>query len=91
MSRSAVPSAICPQTVQIRPSLSFSHRLARNDDRPALESLVDASIRALLKPHLSAAQVVASREIMGLDTRLIDDGTFASATVTGPATPGPPV
>jgi hypothetical protein len=34
---------------------SFSHRLARIDDRPALEALIDASIRELLKPHLNAA------------------------------------
>jgi GNAT superfamily N-acetyltransferase len=69
--------------VQIRPSLSFSHRFARNDDRPALESLVDASIRALLMPHLSEAQVEASREIMGLDTQLIDDGTYFLAECGG--------
>ena len=54
----------------------FGQRLARIDDRPALEALIDASIRALLKPHLSAVQVEASREIMGLDTQLIDDGTY---------------
>jgi GNAT superfamily N-acetyltransferase len=38
--------------------------------------LIDASIRELLKPHLSTAQVEASREIMGLDTQLIDDRTY---------------
>ncbi len=38
--------------------------------------MIDASIRELLKPHLSTAQVEASREIMGLDTRLIVDGTY---------------
>jgi GNAT superfamily N-acetyltransferase len=38
--------------------------------------LIDASIRELLNPHLSAAQVEASREIMGLDTQLIDDRTY---------------
>ena len=57
-------------------ALSFAHRLARIDDCPALEALIDASIRELLKPHLSAAQVEASREIMGLDTQLIDDRTY---------------
>jgi len=38
--------------------------------------LIDASIRELLKPRLSAAQVEASRAIMGLDTQLIDDQTY---------------
>ena len=38
--------------------------------------MIDASIRELLKPHLNAAQVEASREIMGLDTQLIDDRTY---------------
>src|SRR5580704_4220503 len=55
---------------------SFAYRLARIDDRPALAALIDASIRELLKPHLSAAQVEASHEIMGLDTQLIDDQTY---------------
>ena len=34
------------------------------------------SIRALLRPYLPEASVQASFEIMGLDTQLIDDGTY---------------
>lgn len=55
---------------------AFTHRLARTDDIPALKSLMAQSIRALLKDFLAPAAVEASFEVMGLDTRLIDDGTY---------------
>ena len=55
---------------------AFTHRLARTDDIPALKSLMAQSIRALLKNFLDPAAVEASFEVMGLDTRLIDDGTY---------------
>ena len=54
----------------------FTHRLARPDDIPALKSLMAASIRELLKAFLPPQAVEASFEVMGLDTQLIDDGTF---------------
>lgn len=54
----------------------FEHRLASRADIPILESLVDLSIRVLLRDHLSSDQLEASRWIMGLDTQLIDDGTY---------------
>jgi GNAT superfamily N-acetyltransferase len=37
---------------------------------------MDASIAELQKPYLSATQIDSSRAIMGLDTQLIDDGTY---------------
>jgi GNAT superfamily N-acetyltransferase len=37
---------------------------------------MDRSIRELLRPYLSDREVEASFEIMGLDTQLIDDGTY---------------
>lgn len=55
---------------------AFSHRLAAPADIPALRPLIAAAIAELLKPHLTAAQHRASAEIMGLDTQLIDDGTY---------------
>jgi GNAT superfamily N-acetyltransferase len=54
----------------------LTHRLATRDDIAALTPLMNAAIAALLKPFLAADQVAASFEIMGLDTQLIDDGTY---------------
>jgi GNAT superfamily N-acetyltransferase len=57
-------------------NFDLSHRLATRADIPALEPLMADAIRALLSDFLPAAAVEASFEIMGLDTQLIDDGTY---------------
>ncbi|MEZ5926281.1 MAG: GNAT family N-acetyltransferase [Hyphomicrobiaceae bacterium] len=54
----------------------LTHRLARPGDVPALTSLMEEAISKLLKPYLSADQIAASRTIMGIDTQLIEDGTY---------------
>ena len=54
----------------------MTHRLATRGDAPALRELIDAAIAELQKPFLDAAQIAASRAIMGLDTQLIDDQTY---------------
>lgn len=54
----------------------FSHRLAVRDDVPALTGLMRDAIGELQKPFLTAEQIASSRTIMGLDTQLIDDGTY---------------
>jgi GNAT superfamily N-acetyltransferase len=51
-------------------------RLATPADLPVLEPLIDAAITELLTPWLDADQIASSRAIMGLDTQLIDDGTY---------------
>ena len=56
--------------------MSLTHRLARRDDLDALRALMDAAIAELQKPFLDEAQIESSRAIMGLDTQLIDDGTY---------------
>lgn len=56
--------------------MMFSHRLATRDDLPALRAVMERAIRALLGAHLDAERVEASFEIMGVDTTLIDDGTY---------------
>lgn len=51
-------------------------RLARQEEIEALRDLMEAAISELQKKYLNDAQVAASRTIMGLDTQLIDDGTY---------------
>jgi GNAT superfamily N-acetyltransferase len=54
----------------------LTYRLARRDDLDALKALMDAAISELQKPFLDESQIASSRAIMGLDTQLIDDGTY---------------
>jgi GNAT superfamily N-acetyltransferase len=54
----------------------LQHRLASRDDLPALIALMERAITELQKPYLDDAQIASSRTIMGLDTQLIDDGTY---------------
>lgn len=64
-------------------SLPVRIRVAEPRDATALAKLMERAIGELLKPHLSPEQVQASFEIMGLDTQLIDDGTYFVAEVNG--------
>jgi GNAT superfamily N-acetyltransferase len=52
------------------------HRLATLSDLGVLRTLMDASISELQKPFLDSQQIESSRTIMGLDTQLIEDGTY---------------
>lgn len=54
----------------------FTDRLARPADIPALQALATAAIDELLAGFLDREQVVASHAIMGVDSRLVDDGTY---------------
>ena len=54
----------------------LSHRLATPDDIPAIAAVMDRAITELQRDHLSPAAIVASRAAMGLDTQLIDDGSY---------------
>jgi GNAT superfamily N-acetyltransferase len=58
-------------------------RLARRDDLGALRSMMDAAISELLKPFLDESQIASSRTIMGLDTQLIEDGTYFVVEASG--------
>lgn len=55
---------------------TLTHRLARRDDLDALKALMDAAISENQKAFLDDDQIASSRAIMGLDTQLIDDGTY---------------
>lgn len=58
------------------PNPMLTHRLARIDDLDALRILMEAAISQLQKPFLDEHQIASSRTIMGLDTQLIEDGTY---------------
>ncbi|PAP77733.1 GNAT family N-acetyltransferase [Rubrivirga marina] len=55
---------------------TLTHRIARPDDLAVLRPLADAAIAELQRPFLTPEQVAASRALMGIDTLLIDDGTY---------------
>jgi GNAT superfamily N-acetyltransferase len=58
-------------------------RLALDVDMPALSALMERAITELLPAFLTPEQVAASREIMGLDTQLIEDGTYFVVEIDG--------
>lgn len=61
----------------------LTHRLATLADLDVLRGLMDASIAELQKPFLDSSQIISSRTIMGLDTQLIEDGTYFVVEVEG--------
>jgi GNAT superfamily N-acetyltransferase len=62
-------------------------RLAREDDIPALESLISLSVRGLRGGYYSAAQVDAAlNSVFGVDRQLIQDQTYF--VVEHPPSPG---
>jgi len=58
-------------------------RLATHDDLAALMPLVEAAIDENQRAFISAAEIEASRAVMGIDTQLIDDGTYFVVEVDG--------
>ncbi len=56
--------------------MPLSHRLATPYDEPALVALMTLAIDRLQRDFLTPDQVRASHVFMGLDSRLIRDGTY---------------
>ena len=54
----------------------LTHRLASRDDIPAITRIMERAIAELQRPFLTPEQIAASHLSMGLDTQLIDDGTY---------------
>ncbi len=54
----------------------LTHRIATLADVDALRALMEAAIAELQKPFLDPQQIASSRTIMGLDTQLVEDGTY---------------
>ncbi|MGZ3280732.1 MAG: GNAT family N-acetyltransferase [Caulobacteraceae bacterium] len=55
---------------------TFSVRLAADADITVLRALMHEAIGELQKPFLTPGQIEASREVMGLDSQLVADGTY---------------
>ena len=55
---------------------TMTSRLAVETDLPALKALMALAIDELQKGFLDEAQIVASRQVMGLDTQLVADRTY---------------
>jgi GNAT superfamily N-acetyltransferase len=64
-------------------STTPTSRIATHDDLPAIRPLVLAAIDELQRGFLDDAQIAASHAIMGVDTQLIDDGTYFVVEVDG--------
>jgi GNAT superfamily N-acetyltransferase len=56
--------------------VSFTHRIALRNDLPVLKDLMTSAIRELQRGFLLPEQIEASFDVMGLDTQLVDDGTY---------------
>lgn len=54
----------------------FTHRIAGLDDLEALRAVMRRSIETLQDDFLTPEQVRASHHVMGLDTQLVQDGTY---------------
>jgi GNAT superfamily N-acetyltransferase len=61
---------------QTRTTIQFTSRLAVAADIPELTALMEDAIAQLQRAFLDDAQIASSRAIMGIDTQLIDDGTY---------------
>jgi N-acetylglutamate synthase-like GNAT family acetyltransferase len=70
---------ICP-TGRDQMTTNFSVRQATASDIPALQQLIEASVRGLQAEDYSAAQIEgALQSIYGVDSQLIADGTYFAA------------
>jgi len=57
--------------------MNFELRLAQQADMPALQALIEASVRGLQKNDYTPAQIEgALGTVLGLDTQLVADGTY---------------
>jgi GNAT superfamily N-acetyltransferase len=64
------------QDEQMLPRVPRTHRIATADDVPAIMELMGVAIAENMKSFLSAAEIDAAQEPMGVDRSLIGDGTY---------------
>ena len=55
---------------------TLRHRIAKKADTEAIKRLMRASISENMKSFLSASEIEAAKETMGVDKTLIEDGTY---------------
>ena len=58
-------------------------RPATRDDLPGLGRIMDGAIAQLQRGFLTDDQIESSRAIMGIDTQLVDDGTYYVVEIEG--------
>jgi GNAT superfamily N-acetyltransferase len=62
----------------------FRVRAARRDDVPVIERLIERSVRALSVPYYDSVQIESAlRYMFGVDSQLVDDGTYHVIEVEG--------
>ena len=67
-----------------RAGSSFAIRLATESDIPGLRSLIELSVRTLQKGDYTSEQIEgAIGHALGLDTQLVQDGTYFAAELVG--------
>lgn len=64
-------------------SSKLTLRLATRGDLAEMSALMSAAIGQLMPAFLTPEQVVGSHETMGIDTQLIDDGTYFAVEEDG--------
>ena len=62
--------------LQILPHAVFAHRIAQHTDTGIIRQLMQTSIAVNMKAFLSATEIEAAKETMGVDKTLIADGTY---------------
>jgi GNAT superfamily N-acetyltransferase len=55
---------------------ALTHRAATLEDLDRLRIVMDAAIEQLQQGYLTPEQIESSRVIMGIDTQLVEDGTY---------------
>lgn len=56
--------------------IKLTHRIAAREDKIAIQQLMYAAISENMKAFLSASEIEAAKETMGVDKTLIEDGTY---------------
>tara|TARA_R110002072_G_scaffold59158_1_gene150688 strand:- start:27173 stop:27724 length:552 start_codon:yes stop_codon:yes gene_type:complete len=56
--------------------IELTHRLAQQEDVPGIIELMSAAIEVNMKAFLTTAEIIASKETMGIDQTLINDQTY---------------